>query len=147
MLKIMVANLSHVDVISNLEQELFKNEAYTLLTLKDELLSKQRLYLVAQNEKQEVVGYVGAALLEDVADIMKIGVQNNYQRLGVASALLKELVVMLKQKKFIKVMLEVSEKNDKAIAFYEKFGFVKVSVRKNYYNNKESAFIYVLTLK
>lgn len=143
----MVANLSHVDVISNLEQELFKNEAYTLLTLKDELLSKQRLYLVAQNEKQEVVGYVGAALLEDVADIMKIGVQNNYQRLGVASALLKELVVMLKQKKFIKVMLEVSEKNDKAIAFYEKFGFVKVSVRKNYYNNKESAFIYVLTLK
>ena len=147
MLKIMVANLSHVDVISNLEQELFKNEAYTLLTLKDELLSKQRLYLVAQNEKQEVVGYVGAALLEDLADIMKIGVQNNYQRLGVASALLKELVVMLKQKKFIKVMLEVSEKNDKAIAFYEKFGFVKVSVRKNYYNNKESAFIYVLTLK
>ena len=40
-----------------------------------------------------------------------------------------------------KFMLEVNEKNVKALKLYEKIGFERISVRKNYYGKNENAMI------
>jgi len=47
----------------------------------------------------------------------------------------------------LNVWLEVSELNFSAISFYESLGFVKVNVRKDYYNQGEDAFLYSLNLQ
>ena len=44
-------------------------------------------------------------------------------------------------------MLEVRKSNISAQKLYEKNGFKKISVRKNYYDNIEDAFIYLKALK
>ena len=38
-------------------------------------------------------------------------------------------------------MLEVNEKNVKALKLYEKIGFERISIRKNYYGKNENAMI------
>ena len=42
----------------------------------------------------------------------------------------------------VTLFLEVRASNEDAIRLYEKSGFIKTGVRKNYYENKEDAILY-----
>ena len=42
-----------------------------------------------------------------------------------------------------KFLLEVNEKNARALKLYKKIGFEKISIRKNYYGKDENAVIMV----
>ena len=76
------------------------------------------------------VGYAGLAVGPDDASVQTIGVAPEAQRRGVGRALLRDL---LRAAGPLPVLLEVRCDNAPAIALYESEGFVRVGVRRRYY--------------
>lgn len=141
MVKVAVANLSYLQEIYELEKSLFLGEAYSLQTLKQELLHADRKYFVTLSQTNEVIAYLGVNIVIDFAEIIKIGVKKEYQRQGIAKQMFLELISTLKQQQLTKIMLEVNVNNAYAIAFYKAMGFVKIAERKHYYKNGDAALV------
>jgi RimJ/RimL family protein N-acetyltransferase len=66
---------------------------------------------------------------------VSISVKKEYWGNGIGSAVMEELISFAKEHDTIKnISLGVKASNHKAIAMYEKFGFKKVGVHKDYFN-------------
>ena len=66
---------------------------------------------------------------------ISISVKKDYWRNGIGSAVMEELIRFAKEHGTIKnISLGVKASNKNAIRMYEKFGFKKVGVHKNYFN-------------
>ena len=100
-------------------QDDFKNNPYT----------KYLVYL----KDNEVVGFLNYYLIYDRIEIVNFNVLENYQNEHIGSSLLEKLIELGYEKKLKNITLEVRIDNKKAIYLYEKYGFKRVSVRKNYY--------------
>lgn len=96
---------------------------------------------VAKSENGLVIGFVIVRLLMnsdnlfDNAEIYNIAVREKFQKKGIGQKLFNRLVSNLRKNNISEIWLEVRQSNIKAINFYEKNGFVKKFVRKDYYNN------------
>ena len=67
--------------------------------------------------------------------------------LGIGTMLLKSMLDQCKVMNYKKIFLEVRVSNEKAINFYEKFGFSKDAIRNNYYtDNSEDALLMSLSI-
>jgi len=133
----------HLSDILKLERELFE-EPYSEETLRRELELPFSLGLVAKLNG-ETAGYCLAWLIGETCELHRIGVKRELQGRGIGRALLKTLLQEAAGKGAKEVILEVNEKNRKAISLYKAFGFSKVSERKNYYGD-DGAFIMKLNL-
>ena len=82
------------------------------------------------------VNAVKTAINEQLSegDIANVATSPEHRRRGVAAALMSNIVDFANKKGIVHLMLEVRASNAGAIALYEKFGFTKVAVRKNYYS-------------
>ena len=117
-----------VPFLAEIEEQCFadcRNEN----TLRGELKYDYTVYYAAV-EDNKVVGYVSGNVICGECDITRIAVEANFRRKGIAKALLDFL-----KNKTEKITLEVREGNFAAIALYEKCGFKKDFVRKNYYKD------------
>ncbi|MBQ3565786.1 MAG: ribosomal protein S18-alanine N-acetyltransferase [Oscillospiraceae bacterium] len=83
----------------------------------------------------EIIGFANGSWVLDEAELLNIAVVDQARRKGVAAMLLDALENYFMEKNAEKIFLEVREKNLSAINFYEKHGFVKNGLRKNYYSN------------
>ena len=84
-------------------------------------------------------GFVILQFAADEAEILAIAVAKNRRRLGYAASLL-EGGIRACQNRFIScIYLEVAESNTPARKLYEKFGFLVVGRRENYYRTPSSA--------
>lgn len=93
-------------------------------------------------EDEYLVAYVGYWNMVDYFDIANIAVRHGYQRLGIASQLLDEVLIRAQEALVNNIFLEVSVNNYPAIKLYEKHGYVIVRTIKNYYTAlKEDAFL------
>ena len=72
-------------------------------------------------------------LAEDTADILNIGIDPDFKRQGYGTGLINHLIEELRKRNISEILLEVRAANKSAIQFYNKQGFEKISVRKNYY--------------
>ena len=101
------------------------------------------LYLAAEDTQTgAVVGYMGAYLILDEADINQIAVDVSYRKMGIGTQILHHFMQNLKERKITAVTLEVRKSNTAAIALYEKCGFVTEGIRKNFYESPtEDAYI------
>lgn len=66
--------------------------------------------------------------------------------MGYGTALLNEIIKVAKKTSLEILTLEVNAKNLSALTLYEKFGFERVGIRKNYYQMKDDAIIMNLKL-
>lgn len=98
------------------------------------LMREDALFLVAE-EAEEILGYCGVIMAVDEGDITNVSVKKTIQGKGVGTALLKELIRQTADKGVLTLFLEVRESNQPALALYEKQGFVRMGVRKNYYTD------------
>ena len=89
----------------------------------------------------EVVGYVGAESVLDESNIGNIVTHKDYRGRGFASVLMEILLYDLKNRGIKKVFLEVEHDNVPAIALYEKFGFVRYGLRRDYYGQGKDAVL------
>lgn len=108
-----------------------------------ELLENERaLYLVAKNESNRVLGYVGMWIVFDEGHITNLATHPNFRRLGIANKLMNELVRVSKEMGVHYLTLEVRRTNNSAHDLYQKMGFVHMGVRRKYYlDNNEDALI------
>ncbi len=83
----------------------------------------------------EIIGFANGSWVLDEAELLNIAVAEQARRKGVATMLFEALENYFREKNAEKIFLEVREKNLSAINFYEKHGFVKNGLRKNYYSN------------
>lgn len=100
------------------------------------LMRSDALFLVAENEEEELVaGYIGIIMAADEGDITNVSVKKELQEQGIGTMLLQELASRTKEMGIEKIFLEVRESNVAALALYEKQGFERMGVRKNYYTD------------
>ena len=93
-----------------------------------------------------VVGLICGYFAGDEADITSVAVDEDYRHNGIALQLLQEFEKNLPEY-ISEIFLEVRESNIPAISLYEKCGFEKLSVRKNFYENpSENAVVMVKKL-
>ena len=80
-----------------------------------------------------MLGYVGMMFVLDEGYISNVAVAPAFRRRGIADALIAELLRRADALSLSFVTLEVREHNIPAISLYENNGFVRVGLRKNYY--------------
>lgn len=135
--------LSDLSSISSRLQTDF-DDFWTTSLLKSEIENDHTLCLVAKSG-QIIVGFACIWFSVDDVHITNIVTNVHYRNQGIASKLLEEIIHKIKNKP---LTLEVRSSNEPAIHLYEKFGFEKIGIRKNYYtyNNKtEDAIIMTKT--
>ncbi len=94
-----------------------------------------------------VAGLISGYFAGDEADITSVAVDENYRRNGIALRLMQEFEKNLPEY-ISEIFLEVRETNIPAISLYQKCGFEKLSIRKNFYSNPpENAVVMVKKVK
>lgn len=120
-----------VPEIQKLEQKIFP-DPWSENGLRESLRLEYTVLLGAWDEGI-LCGYVIFYSSFDEGEIARIAVSEAYRRQGIAGRLLLELENFCREKKILKMMLDVRESNKGAIRFYKKHGFTEDGIRKNYY--------------
>ena len=76
----------------------------------------------------------------DEMEILTILVHPNSRGKGKAVALLNHLISYAKEQGVQQIFLEVNVENKPAISLYEKMGFQRTGIRKNYYKMRDGSF-------
>lgn len=104
-------------------------------------------YLVAVEPFGEIVGYCGYYSVLDEAEITNVAIAPAHRKKGYATLMLTELLRQAKSNFISKIVLEVRFSNHNAIALYEKLGFQKLGLRRDFYERpKEDAIIMLLEI-
>ncbi len=100
-------------------------------------------YLVAE-EDGKIVGFAGAWMILDESHMTNIAVLPEYRGRGIGRRLMESLMQYASNLGVSYMTLEVRAGNEKAQALYASLGFIRVSVRKKYYeDNGEDGFLMV----
>lgn len=83
-------------------------------------------------ENGNITGLICGFFAADEAEITSVAVSPEHRRKGIAAALMEEYFRTLPDV-VESIFLEVRESNSAAIGLYQKFGFQKISLRKNFY--------------
>lgn len=86
-----------------------------------------------QDLPQALIGYFVVMRVMDEAHLLNISVHRDWQRQGVGSLLLEQVMTLARQQAMASLLLEVRPSNQRAIALYRRTGFAPIGVRKNYY--------------
>jgi len=100
-------------------------------------------------DEQEISGYLIAVCCSKNirATIMKMAVHPEHRRKGIATALLNQVLEILKEKKIIDVCLNVEIIRKPAIALYEKFGFrIMQTIHMDYEDDLADDAFYIMKL-
>ena len=104
-------------------------------------LSKSSGVSLAALHGETLVGYLVCSRYDTVWHIMNVAVDPRLRRLGIATALLSELIERIEENR-ARFTLEVRESNTGAIALYERYGFRAAGRRRRYYqDNGEDAVV------
>jgi ribosomal-protein-alanine N-acetyltransferase len=96
---------------------------------------------LAATHAEDLVGYLVCSRYDSVWHLMNVSVEPRQRRMGVATALLLELLEQIDDPG-ARLTLEVRRSNTPAIALYERFGFRSAGLRRRYYqDNGEDALI------
>lgn len=126
---------------SDLEQACLSSDAWNADMIEDDLSRDDRTWWMAV-ENGELVGYAGARVTEDTAELLKIVVRQEQQRQGVGRRLLERVAYDAFNLASEKIMLEVRASNTHAQGFYKEAGFEEIGRRKGYYSDGEDALVF-----
>lgn len=94
-----------------------------------------------------LVGYGGAYFAGDEANVTNIAVAKEYRGKGYGTDIVRALIEEAKRRGAERIFLEVRVGNAAAIHVYEKCGFERKGVRKNFYTApQEDGYVYALRI-
>ena len=100
---------------------------------------------VARDDSREIVGYFLMMMALDEAHLLNITVDPAVHGHGYGLALLEHASDCARNKAMRSIMLEVRPSNHRALAIYERYGYTRIGVRRNYYpapdNARENAIV------
>ncbi|TCS36156.1 ribosomal protein S18-alanine N-acetyltransferase [Reinekea marinisedimentorum] len=94
-------------------------------------INQQQLMLVV--EGGQPIGFIAEKIILDEAELLQVVIGADYRKSGRATEALYSWHQYLAQREVKQVFLEVREGNEAALRLYEKLGYTKIGVRKNYY--------------
>lgn len=135
MLQIRNMTTEDLDQVCRIENSSF-SVPWSRKSFEESLENPNVTYVVAcpKDNTQQILGYCGAYLIGDEADINQVAVAQEHRGNGVGKEMLGKLLHTLEEKGILAVTLEVRKSNVAAIALYENLGFVTEGVRKNFYD-------------
>ena len=104
-------------------------------------LKKKGVKVVAILFKTKIIGIYVVQIIIDEAQISFFSIKKNFRRKGYGSHLMTHLIKECEKLNIKKLLLEVSESNSIAEAFYCKFNFLTVGRRRNYYKDGTDAVL------
>ena len=117
----------------------------------EEAVKKDAYYLLAvdcSTDIEVVICYIGVWLIFGEGHITNVALMPHYQGRGIASAMIKKIIMIIRSMGINSMTLEVRPSNSKALRLYQKFGFKSVGRRPHYYlDNNEDAEIMWLIFK
>ena len=136
----------HVEQIYNLQINNaieFGNNIWSRLELNN-LIKKTGFYSTIFLERRRIEGFGMFFEVDNFLDLYSLFVSPKYRKRGIATNIIDCAVNHCKKKNLIKIVLEVNEKNIKALNFYISKSFTKTGRRKNYYQLGENYFDAIL---
>ena len=128
------ATLEDVPAIAALDAQSFPlKERWSENLWADELRAADRFVLVAEDSSGVVIGVATFQLIDDVLDLLRVMVSARWRGMGVAADLLRAGILFATSHGCTRMLLEVRDDNERAIALYERFGFHVIDTRANYY--------------
>jgi len=142
----------HAAEAHEIEKAVF-SDPWSRRALTESAANPDAAYCAAVLTGGECIGYAGMYLARGAegsagqASINNIAVAEPYRRAGVGGALLAALISRARREGADEVFLEARISNANAIAFYEKRGFTRIGVRRNFYARpREDAAVMALRI-
>jgi ribosomal-protein-alanine N-acetyltransferase len=139
-----------IPVLVSYDKDLFPYSPWNSAQFKEEFagIPTTRNFVVAESDNA-IVGYAGVFLPgPDIeADILTVGVIPEFRRQGIARHLIEELEAWCAEHKAKAMMLEVETTNESAFNLYQSLGYMKISVRMDYYGPGNDAYVMRKELK
>ena len=133
-----------IPVLAIYEKELFPYSPWSTAQFKEEFagIPKTRFMSVAE-DGNTIVGYCGVFVPAPgiEADILTVAVLPEYRRQGIAKEFMRQIEAYSIEREASAMMLEVELSNDSAIKLYESLGYMKISVRMDYYGPGKDAHV------
>lgn len=125
--------IEDLEQVMEIEEDLFavpwtKEGFFTFLTRED------AMFLVVE-EQGKILGYCGLLMVLDEGDVTNVAVRRDRQREGIGHFLMDSLIRLSAERGVRIIHLEVRESNGTALRLYERMGFVRDGLRKNYYTD------------
>ena len=137
---IITLNKQYIDDLVFIENSCFTHPMSKKNLL--ESISNEKYVFIGFIENEMLVGYGSIFIVSGEAYINNIAVLKDFRKKGIAKTIVNQLIDICKLKNCEFITLEVRESNFPAISLYEKQGFEKITIRKNYYSNPvENAII------
>ena len=106
----MIENVSLCDLKMSKELEEIENEIFTTAwpseTIKQKINNKEFKYWVYK-KNDKLVAYLGVQFVNDLIEILGIGVIEEYRNNGIAGELMNELLDFFNKSSYLKIILEV----------------------------------------
>ena len=134
-----------IDAVTQIEKLLF-HDPWTREGLFTYLAKDNTLFLVVE-ERGRLLGYIGFLYVLDEGDILNVGVIPERQGEGIGAFILTGLTRLASSLGIKTFHLEVRAGNARALRLYERMGFCRDGLRKNYYTDPtEDAVLMTLHL-
>ena len=133
-----------IPVLATYEKELFPYSPWSTAQFKEEFagIPTTRFMSVAE-DGNTIVGYCGVFVPAPgvEADILTVAVLPAYRRQGIAKEFMRQIEEYAVEREASAMMLEVELSNESAIKLYESLGYMKISVRMDYYGPGKDAHV------
>jgi ribosomal-protein-alanine N-acetyltransferase len=133
-----------IPVLASYEKVLFPYSPWSTAQFKEEFagIPKTRFMSVAE-DGNTIVGYCGVFVPAPgiEADILTVAVLPDYRRQGIAKEFMRQIEAYAIEREASAMMLEVEISNESAIKLYESLGYMKISVRMDYYGPGKDAHV------
>ena len=133
-----------IPVLATYEKELFPYSPWSTSQFKEEFagIPTTRFMSVAE-DGNTIVGYCGVFLPAPgvEADILTVAVLPAFRRQGIAKEFMRQIEDWASEREASAMMLEVELNNEAAIKLYESLGYLKISVRMDYYGPGKDAHV------
>lgn len=133
-----------IPVLATYEKELFPYSPWSTAQFKEEFagIPTTRFMSVAE-DGNTIVGYCGVFVPAPgiEADILTVAVLPAYRRQGIAKEFMRRIEAYAVERQASAMMLEVELSNESAIKLYESLGYMKISVRMDYYGPGKDAHV------
>jgi len=127
-------NISDLDDIHEIEQESYPHP-WTKGILKDCINNHYDFYIA--NYNNNIIGYVIAKISIYETHILNLTISRNFRSNGIASQLLEMVFAKCFIMNSLNLYLETRVDNIPAINLYEKHGFRRIAIRKDYYKTQK----------
>ena len=96
----------------------------------------------SKQKENKIVAYIGMYISFDEANITNVAVLPSYRKKGIGEQLVANAKIFAKEAGTETIFLEVRISNTPAISLYQKMDFIKLGMRKNFYDHPlEDAYI------